>query len=114
MGTIDDVDHEILAIAITFGVHVLAVAALIWHLIGEGDERPDWRGWLRPGDDPAPAPAPGPAPGRDGLPLPDALPSAVRLREPARLADAVPRPARRPAHAPERAPQRERAPAGDA
>lgn len=113
MGTIDDVDHEILAIAITFGVHVLAVAALIWHLIGEGDERPDWRGWLRPGDDP-PAPAPGPAPGRDGVPLPDALPSAVRLREPARLADAVPRPARRPAHAPERAPQRERAPAGDA
>lgn len=106
-------DHEILAIAITFGVHVVAVGLLVWHLLGAGDERPDWRGWFRPGEDPAPAPRPDP-PGRGGLPLPDALPSAVRLREAARLADAVPRPARRPAHAPERDPQRGRLPAGDA
>ena len=35
-------DHEILAIVITFGVHVLAVGALIWHLVSGGDERPDW------------------------------------------------------------------------
>ena len=35
-------------------------------------------------------------------PLPDAAPSPVRLREPGRIADGYPRPARRPAHAPER------------
>lgn len=30
-----------------------------------------------------------------GIPLPDAVPARVRLREPARLADLLPRPARR-------------------
>jgi hypothetical protein len=45
----------------------------------------------------------GPGPG--GLPLPDALPARVRLREPARLADLIPTPQRRE-HAPTRAPTR--------
>jgi hypothetical protein len=40
----------------------------------------------------------------------DAAPSPIRLREPRRIADAHPWPARRPAHAPERTPVRE--PAG--
>jgi len=35
-----------------------------------------------------------------GLPLRDAVPARVRLREPARLADLLPEPARRPEHAP--------------
>jgi hypothetical protein len=35
-----------------------------------------------------------------GLPLPDAVPARVRLREGERLADLLPAPARRPAHAP--------------
>jgi hypothetical protein len=35
-----------------------------------------------------------------GLPLPDAVPARVRLREPARLADLLPPPARRREHAP--------------
>jgi hypothetical protein len=41
-----------------------------------------------------------------GLPLPDAVPARVRLRERQRLADLLPRPARRPAHAPTPAPAR--------
>jgi len=102
------VDNEILAIVLTFVVHVLGIGALVWHLLHDDEgERPDWRGWFR--DDDAPAPTgPHPSPSGDGLPLPDAAPSGVRLREPARLADALPRPARRPAHAPQRAPERER------
>lgn len=51
----------------------------------------------------------GPRPG--GLPLPDAVPARVRLREPARLADLLPSPTRRrrehaPAPAPSRTPAR--------
>jgi hypothetical protein len=41
---------------------------------------------------------------RPPLPLPDAAASTVRLREPLRVADGYPRPARRPAHEPK--PQR--------
>jgi len=40
-----------------------------------------------------------------GVPLPDADPARVRLREPARLADLLPTPPRRPAHEPERTPR---------
>lgn len=35
-----------------------------------------------------------------GIPLPDAVPARVRLREPARLADLLPPPGRRREHAP--------------
>ena len=41
-----------------------------------------------------------------GLPLPDAIPARVRLRDHRRLADLVPRPARRGAPEPVRAPRR--------
>ena len=40
------------------------------------------------------------------IPLPDAVPSRVRLREPARLADLLPRRERRPAREPVRTPER--------
>ena len=43
---------------------------------------------------------------RGGIPLPDAESSRIRLREPGRLGDLLPRPARRPAHEPERRPVR--------
>jgi hypothetical protein len=99
------VTKEVLALALTVLVHVIGMAALVWALLHDDDNRPDWRGWW-PGDDDEP-PAPQPGPGGDGLPLSDATPSKVRLREPGRLADAHPRPARRPAHAPERTPARE-------
>lgn len=45
----------------------------------------------------------GPRPG--GIPLPDAVPARVRLREPVRLADLIPAPGRRE-HAPARTPTR--------
>ena len=45
-----------------------------------------------------PAPPRGPRGG--GIPLPDALPARVRLREPLRLAQLIPPPARRREHAP--------------
>jgi len=52
----------------------------------------------------------GPRPG--GLPLPDAVPARVRLREPARLADLLPSPPRRRReHAPTPAPAPSRTPA---
>jgi hypothetical protein len=98
------VTKEVLALALTVLVHVIGMAALVWALLLDDDNRPDWRGWWPGGDDEPSAPPPnGP---RDGLPLPDAEPSKVRMREPGRLADGHPRPARRPAHAPERAPDR--------
>jgi hypothetical protein len=101
------VSKEVLALGLTVLVHIVGMAALVWALLLDEDNRPDWRGWW-PGDDPGddlpPAPRPGPRGG--DLPLPDAAPSAVRLREPGRLGDGYPAPARRPAHAPERVPER--------
>src|SRR5437868_3431292 len=43
---------------------------------------------------------------RGGVPLSDAEPSRIRLREPGRLADRLPRPERRPAREPDRRPVR--------
>jgi hypothetical protein len=51
-------------------------------------------------------PPTGPQGGGLPLPLPDALPARVRLREPARLADLLPPPARRREHAPNPTPSR--------
>jgi hypothetical protein len=99
------VTKEVLALALTVLVHVIGMAALVWALLIDDDNRPDWRGWWPGGDDEPPATPPPPGP-RHGLPLADAEPSKVRMREPGRLADGHPRPARRPAHAPERTPQR--------
>lgn len=67
---------------------------------GPWDEGDD--GW---GRDPGPPPLP-PAPPRGGIPLPDAVPAAVRLREPGRLGDLVPGRQRRPAREPVRPPVR--------
>jgi hypothetical protein len=98
------VTKEVLALGLTLFVHVVGMLALVWALFLDDDNRPDWRGWFRLDDDTPPEPQPGPS--GDRLPLPDATPSRVRLREPGRVADLLPRPSRRPAHAPERAPDR--------
>src|SRR4051812_29501601 len=58
------------------------------------------------GNDPR-EPLPPTLPPSGGLPLPDARPARVRLREPVRLADLLPPPARRPV----REPRPERVPA---
>jgi hypothetical protein len=67
----------------------------------------DW--WNDDGSDPPPPEPrePDPRPSGPGLalPLPTSAPSDVRFREPGRLGDAHPRPARRP-HQPERSPER--------
>jgi hypothetical protein len=95
------VSKEVLALALTLLVHVLGMAALVWALLADDEDRPDWRGWWPGGDDDEPSGDPS-GPGGD-MPLPDAQPSAMRLREAGgRLSDAHPRPARRPEHVPER------------
>ena len=80
-------------------MHVVGGLMLVWGML-EGDAwRPRW--WRRGDDpdDPPPAPRP-PSPGRSRLPLAEAVPSRVRLRDETPLRDAHPRPARRPAHEP--------------
>jgi hypothetical protein len=49
-------------------------------------------------------------PGGGGLPLPDAEPARMRLRDHRRLSERLPKPARRPAREPRRAPTRTPAP----
>jgi hypothetical protein len=101
---------EVVAIALTVIVHFLGAAVLIAVLLD--GEKIDWRGTLFPRDDdggggPGWEPPVEPEPtGGGGVvtpPLPpDAAPSPVRLREPGRIREGYPRPARRPAHTPER------------
>jgi hypothetical protein len=99
------VTKEILALGITLLVHIVGLVALVWTLLLDPQDRPDWRDWWPRDEDDGPR-EPLPAPQGDGLPLRDAVPSTVRLREPARVGQAHPRPARRPAHPPERVPER--------
>ena len=88
-------------------VHFVAFVALFAVL---GDDMIDFfRPKRRPddwGQDPPDEPvAPEPG-GTGGLPLPDAAQAPVRLREPGRIAERYPRPARRREHVPERTPER--------
>lgn len=100
---------EVIALTLTAVVHIVGAVVLVWAMF-DNENRPDWRGlWPRDDDEdggdggwgrgPVDPPAEGPSGG--GLPFPeDAVPARLRLREPGRLADAHPRPARRPGHAP--------------
>ena len=93
---------ELVALLLTFGVHVAGAAVLVSMILRNSDV--DWRSWWPHDDDdggsPPPEPPPAPSGGGDGLPLPDAAPAAVRLRAAGRLSDAYVRPERRPAHVP--------------
>lgn len=100
-------------ILIIGGMHLLAIVLLGILLIpalndtplpprrssDDGDE-----GW---GNGPPRPPARPEGPG-GGIPLPDAVPAAARLRGPGRLADQRSRRERRPAREPDRRPVRER------
>jgi hypothetical protein len=97
---------EVAALALTVLVHFVGLGALIYALVADDEGRPDWRGWWPRDDDGPREPDPAGSPGDHGLPLLDAQPSRVRLREDRRLADAHPAPARRPVHPPQRAPER--------
>jgi hypothetical protein len=100
------VSKEVLAIGLTLLVHIVGLVALIWALVLDPEDRPDWRDWWPGGDDDRPV-EPSPAPRGGEAPLTDAVASAVRLRERTRLSDGYPRPARRPVHVPEHVPERE-------
>lgn len=91
------------------GVHILGlgcVAFLMWPALKDNPVGPDQRsdedegGW---GRGPKVPPEP-PEPPRGGIPLPDAQPAGVRLREHGTLADRLPRRERRPSREPERTP----------
>lgn len=97
---------ETLLVALLSGLHLLGfgfAAVLLLPLLRDerivptarGEEDDDGGGG---NDRVRPTPSPGPRGG--GLPLPDAVPARVRLREPARLADLLPAPRRRREHAP--------------
>jgi hypothetical protein len=102
----------VLAILVTVGVHILGAWALIWAM-GIDDLRTFFT--TDPGDGGDGGSPPEPAPQRPrsggGVPLPDAVPARIRLRdEQIRLGDLRPDRPRRPDHVPERhpAPARER------
>lgn len=93
-------------------VHLLGlgcVAVLMIPALKDNEVMPDHRsdgegedGW---GRGPAAPPAP-PKPPRGGLPLPDAVPARVRLREHGRLGERLPARERRPSREPQRQPAR--------
>jgi hypothetical protein len=93
------------------GMHLLGLvcaAALILPALRSGPDLPpqsdrgsDDGGGRRPPKSPMPSDPP-----RGGLPLPDAEPARVRLRDHRRLADLLPRRERRPAREPDREPVR--------
>ncbi len=91
------------------GMHLLGLvcaAALILPALRDRPEAPPGSdggsdGGGGPGPNRPPAPSAGPG---GGLPLPDADPARVRLRDHGRLGDHIPRPERRPAREPEREP----------
>jgi hypothetical protein len=108
---------ETLLVALLGGLHLLGfgfAAVLLLPLLRDerivplahGEEEDEGGGG---NDRVRPTPPRGPRPG--GIPLPDAVPARVRLREPARLADLIPARGRRehaPAPMPSRTPARGR------
>ena len=96
---------EVLALGLTLLVHIVGLVALIWALVLDPEDRPDWRDWWPGGDDDRPL-EPAPEPHGGDVPLPDAVPAGLRMRERTRLREGYSRPPRRPVHVPERAPER--------
>ncbi len=98
---------ETLLVALLGGLHLLGIgfgAVLLLPLLRDERIVPG----ARPGEDESDGgggndrvtPRPPRSPRGGGIPLPDAIPARVRLREPARLADLLPAPERRREHAP--------------
>jgi hypothetical protein len=103
-------DTESVALLAIFLPHGIAGAFFAWRLMPK-DARQEVRGWFKDdGDGGSRKPSPV-RPRRDGggggePPLPHATPAAFRMREPGRLSDQTPSPARRPEHRPVPAPDR--------
>ena len=82
------------ALLLTLVVHVIGSVVLIWALFAGQDPRPDWRGWWRgdDGDDPdRPRPS-RPRRRATACRCPTLRRQPARLREPGRIADALPAP----------------------
>jgi hypothetical protein len=104
---------EIQLLLMIVGMHLLGLAAVTVLMVlafREGPGETDWpwkqgsdEGW---GNKPRRPIEPADRP-RGGIPLPDADPATVRLRDHRKLGDALPRPERRPVREPERTPRRE-------
>lgn len=101
----------VLAILLTVAVHIIGAIALIWAM-GFDELRGFFStGGERGGGTPPEPVAPVPPRSGGGVPLPDAVPARVRLRdEQLRLGELRRRAPRRPAHAPAPAPVPEREP----
>jgi len=92
------------------GVHLIGFVCVAVLLLPALREDPGAQGPLDDGDEgwgrgPS-APPERPSPPRGGIPLPDAVPAGVRLREPGRIGDRVPGRERRPVREPARRPVR--------
>ena len=87
-------------------IGLVCVALLLYPALKDKPVGPDHRsdegedGW---GRGPKRPPSP-PTPPRGGIPLPDAQPAGIRLREHGRLGERLPARQRRPAHQPVRRP----------
>jgi hypothetical protein len=110
-------DADMQLVAIIGGVHVIGLAfafGMIWHFVStepkDAWRPPDEDGGGGGGGNVIPEPPAPVRPRGGGLPLPDAVPARVRLREPGRLADRIGRPERRPAREPSPGPRRTPAP----
>jgi|SRR5579884_3528273 len=99
-------DPDLEFVLMVSGIHLLGLgvaAMLLWHFVHtDPDERRDGDSDGGGGGNVLPEPPVPVRPRGGGLPLPDAAPARVRLREPAKLGDLTPPPERRPAHEPDR------------
>lgn len=91
--------------------HMIGAVFLAWWIL-PASAKHELRGWFREdggSDRPSDRPkVPSGGGGGSNLPMPDAAPAAVRMREPGRLSDVRPVPLRRPEHPVE--PERHREP----
>lgn len=94
-------DGASIALVVLVLPHLIGGVFLGWWILPASAKR-ELRGWFRDdggGERPSDRPdAPLGGGGRSNVPLPDASPAAVRMREPGRLGDARPVPRRRPQH----------------
>jgi hypothetical protein len=105
----DGVHFPVLLTVVVAVIAVGVVMALIQRSWRPRPPDPDpGDGWGKRSDDPPPNLPFGP---RGGVPLDDAVPARVRLRDARRLADRLPRPPRRVVREPDRRPVREKTPA---
>ncbi len=94
-------DTPSIALLVLVIPHLIAGVFLGWWIL-PASARHELRGWFRDDDGGVPPSGPPEPPVGGGdrviVPMPDASPSAVRMREPGRLLDNLPSTPRRPAH----------------